>query len=120
MVSRRVIIIKENEGLFINRVHPLSVVNIDTLIIYQHGFLNGYPLHETLKEYHKSKDKKKLKPRRRFKTIDEEEQFLKEQQDNIISLYLPFSMFIEDFFGAKKLIQKPKLLDMIVPGLFNV
>lgn len=117
--QEELLLLKENEGLFINRVHPLSVVNIDTLIIYQHGFLNGYPLHETLKEYHKSKDKKKLKPRRRFKTIDEEELFLKEQQDNIISLYLPFSMFIEDFFGAKKLIQMPKLLDIVVSGLFN-
>src|SRR5690606_15109109 len=65
------------EGLFIHKVKPLSVVNIDSLIYHQEGLSKNFALHEALNVYHENKRIKKEK-KQNFKSQEEHKKYVKE------------------------------------------
>jgi hypothetical protein len=86
----------EHEGLFIRRVQPLVVVNIDVLIFHQIP-LQIVHLHQMIKEY---VDYIKIDSRVRFKTEEEAGNYLTSKQT-------PFSVFIDNEFAKRGLRQVP-------------
>jgi hypothetical protein len=108
----------EQEGLFIGRVMPLSVVNIDSLIYYQIGLVEASSLFEILRLYHENKKLKKEK-KKNFKSEEEHETYLEDYRDMLMSKCIPFSMFIETHFQKKGKYKPPPLLGLVGPALFS-
>ena len=106
------------EGLFINHVKPLSVVNIDSLIYNQVGLASNIPLHDILNLYHENKKIKKPK-KIQFKTEEERDRTIEEYKQMRMSKLIPFSLFIEEYFRKKGLCEPPPLLDFVSPALFE-
>ncbi|NLA25182.1 MAG: hypothetical protein GX879_09480 [Bacteroidales bacterium] len=106
------------EGLFIHRVKPLSVVNIDSLIYNQVGLANNIALHEILNIYHDNKkiEKEKMKD---FKSQEEYDKYLEDYKQMKMSKLVPFSVFIDKYFHKQRLWKPPPLLDLIAPALFH-
>ncbi len=105
------------EGLFIHRVKPLSVVNIDTLIYNQIGLSNSIPLHEMLNHYHESKKVVKEK-KQNFKSKEEYDRYFDKYKQNRLSKLTPFSSFTNKYFYENNLKKTPPLLELVVPQLF--
>jgi hypothetical protein len=99
----------KDEKLFIHRVKPLSVVNIDSLIHNQVGLSKDIQLHELLKLYHENKQ---MPQNQKFKSQEEYMQMK-------ITKLQPFSMFIDNYFNKYKLWKLPPILDMVAPALFK-
>lgn len=108
----------QNEGLFIYHVKPLSVVNIDSLIYNQVGLANNIALHEILNLYLENKKVKNQK-KRNFKTQEEYDRYLEEYKQMRMSKLIPFSLFIDKYFGKHGLWKLPPLLEMVAPALFK-
>jgi hypothetical protein len=107
----------QQEGLFIHRIKPLTVVNIDSIIYNQVGLSESIPLHELMKLYHEYKlvDKKK----REFKTQREYEVFIEKYKQERISKLIPFSLFIDKYLHKQGLWKLPPILDLVAPALFK-
>jgi len=101
------------ENLFIHRVKPLSVVNIDSLIYNQVSLLKCCPLHKILNLYQENKKVVKEK-NKKFKSQEEYEKV-------IMSKLIPFSIFINNYFYfyRQNLWEKPPLLEEVAPSLFE-
>lgn len=99
----------EQEGYFIHKVKPLTVVNIDTLIFYQMGLIEVISLEELIKEYHKHIN---LKQKKQFTTK-------KEAQAFIMSKQLPFATFADNYFRDKKYSKIPSIIEVVQPLLFS-
>ncbi len=108
----------KSEGLFIQHVKPLSVVNVDSLIFNQYGLSNNISLHKILNIYHESKSVKKEKYRH-FKSKKEFERYFEEYKQKKIDMLIPFSLFIEKYFQKKGYWKFPPLLEIIAPALFK-
>jgi len=100
-----------DEGLFINRVKPIVVVNIDSLIFHQSGLAEKIPLHEMLKLYH---DYTRITTKEKFHTPAEFEQYKK----NRMSKLIPFSLFLAKYFDKHDLWKVPPIMDVVAPALF--
>ncbi|WP_017732415.1 hypothetical protein [Nafulsella turpanensis] len=101
-------VLKE-EGLFIHRVKPLTVVNIDSLIFHQVGLAKDISLSEVLSAYY---EHIKIDPKKRFYDFEEKKAYL-------MSKTIPFSHFIDQYFTKKGAYQFPPLLSMVAPVLFK-
>jgi hypothetical protein len=101
----------EDEGLFINRVKPIVVVNIDSLIFHQSGLSQKIPLHEMLKLY---LEYTHITTKLKFHTEAEFEQYKK----NRMSKMIPFSLFIAKYFDKHSLWSVPPIMDVVAPALF--
>ncbi|MFW5879565.1 MAG: hypothetical protein ACOCUV_01945 [bacterium] len=108
----------QNEGLFINYVKPLSVVNIDSLIYNQVGLANNIPLHEILNLYLENKKIKRQK-KSNFKSQKEDDRYLEEYKQMRMSKLIPFSLFIDKYFNKHRLSELPPLLELVAPALFK-
>lgn len=106
------------EKLFTNRVKPLSVVNIDSLIYNQVGLSNGCSLHEILNLYHENKKVVKEK-NKKFKLQEEYDKYIEEYKQMRMSKLIPFSIFIDNYFRKQNLWKQPPLLDIVAPTLFK-
>lgn len=100
----------EEEGLFIHRVKPLSVVNIDSIIYYQVGLAKNIPLHKILNLYHENKLIRT--PSKKFKSAQE-------FQKVIMSKLIPFAIFISQYFNARGLWKRPPILNLMASSLFT-
>lgn len=106
------------EGLFIHRVKPLSVVSIDSLIYNQIGLATGIPLHEMLKLYNENKRVEKQR-KKNFKSQFEYDRHLEEYRQMRMSKLIPFSIFIDKYFHKHNLWKLPPLLELVAPALFK-
>jgi len=106
------------EGLFIHRVKPLSVVNIDSLVYNQVGLSTELPLHEILNLYQENKIVDKQR-KRNFKSQDEYDKYLEEYKQMRMSKLIPFSLFIDKYFYKHGLWKLPPLLEIVAPALFG-
>lgn len=84
------------EGLYIQKVKPLTVVNIDSLIRFQIGLLVA-PLHKLLMLYHE----------------------FKQNEDDLFSRFIPFSFFMERYLHQKGLWNPPPIIELLGPALFK-
>jgi hypothetical protein len=107
------------DGLYIHHVKPLSVVNIDSLIYHQVGLANNIKLHELLNIYHQNKKVEKQK-NRIFKSKAEQDKYLERYKELRMSKLIPFSSFIDKHFFKLGLRERPPLLDLVVPALFQL
>ncbi|HZV69818.1 MAG TPA: hypothetical protein VFG10_09745 [Saprospiraceae bacterium] len=107
----------QGEGVFTKHVQPLSVVNIDSLIFNQIGLANDIPLHETLRLYHENK--KVIKRKRKFKSREEQEQFIEEYKQMRMDTLIPFSLFLDKHFDQLGLYERPPLLEVVGPALYK-
>lgn len=98
-----------NEGLFIHRIKPLTVINIDTRINQQVGLTKNMPLQIVIDAYH---DYIRINPDIKFNTYAEAQQYL-------MNRMIPFSIFINNLFFQKGLRELPPLLDLVAPALFK-
>ncbi|MBK8245402.1 MAG: hypothetical protein IPK88_18390 [Saprospiraceae bacterium] len=96
-----------DEGYYINKIKPLVVINIDTLIHHQEILSHEYPLHIILDKYNSEVLLKKanLKYNKHYEYI----------MDSCQS----FSMFIDNFLGNLNLRRPPKILYEISPAIFE-
>jgi hypothetical protein len=99
----------EEDGLYINHVKPLTVVNIDTLIYHQVGLKETVPLHAMIELYQNFVHEK---PTRKFKDEEEYKQFVQ-------SKMIPFSLYLERYFAANKIGKYLPLMDIVGPVLFK-
>jgi hypothetical protein len=106
------------EGLFINHVKPLSIVNIDSLIYNQVGLANDITLHDILNIYHKNKKIEKQK-KRNFKNREEYDRYMEDYQQMRMSKLIPFSVFIDKYFNANKLWKLPPQLNLVISAIFK-
>ena len=96
------------EGLFINHIKPLSVVNIDSLIYHQVGLAESMPLHDVLKLY---EEYIRLNLHAKFKTVEEYRQYR-------MSKLIPFPLFLDKLFYKKGINKLPPILDIVSSALF--
>lgn len=102
----------EDEGLFVNRVKPIVVVNIDSLIFHQSGLAKKILLHEMLKLY---VEYTHITTKLKFHTEAEFEQY----KINRMSKMIPFSLFITKYFDKHGLWSVPPIMDVVAPALFT-
>ena len=107
----------EEEGLFIQNVCDLSVVNIDSIIYNQVGLSDKVPLHEMLRLYHENK--KMIRSKRKIKTQDDYDEYLKAFGQTFMDKLIPFSMYIEKYFKENGLWKMPPILDLASSTIFN-
>ena len=99
----------KQEGCFIHKIKPLTVINIDTLIFRQLGLLELIPLNKLIDEYHKHID---LRKKKQFKTF-------KEVQSFVMSKHISFATFTDNYFRSKKFSKIPPVIDIVQPLLFE-
>jgi hypothetical protein len=97
-------------GLFVNRVKPITVVNIDSLIYHQVGLAEELPLHKVLDLYFEH-----LAARPDPRVIKTEEDY----KSFILAKYVPFSLFIDNYFRKKNIGKMPPALEQVAPALFK-
>lgn len=108
----------KGEGLFIHRIKPLSVVNIDSLIYNQAGLANSIPLHKILELYHENK--KMWKPKKTsFKSQVEYRRYFNVFKQMRMSKLIPFSLFLDKYFHKYGLSRPTSLLEAVAPSLFK-
>lgn len=98
----------KDEGLFIHRVKPITVINIDCLIDNQAALAESEQLHEIIKLYH---EHKMIDKNKKFKTKAEHEQYM-------MTKLIPFAQFIDRYFNKKGLNKLPPILDEVREALF--
>jgi hypothetical protein len=101
--------ILEEEGYFIHRIKPLTVVNIDSLIFYQVSLADRHPLHLILDAYHK------------FISIrlGAKHKSLEDAKSNYLSKRMPFALFIHRYFHKLGIKSLPPIMDTVAPALFS-
>lgn len=100
----------KDEKLFIYRVKPLSIVNVDSLIYNQVGLTENIQLHEVLKLYQENKTK----------TPKSNKKMKKDRiQEMALEKFLPFSIFIDNYFKKYKLWKLPPILNKVPEALFK-
>lgn len=99
----------KQEGYFIHKIKPLTVINIDTLIFHQMGLLELIPLNELIDEYHKHID---LRKKKQFKTF-------KEAQSFVMSKHISFATFTDNYFRSNKFSKIPPVIEIVQPLLFE-
>jgi hypothetical protein len=111
------LLILREEGLFVHRVKPLSVVNIDSLIYNQIGLAKDIPLHEMLRLYHEYK--KHVEKKTIVKTKEEYEKFIEKYKQTAMLKLVSFSVFIDRYYHNHELKRIPPILDIVAPALFK-
>jgi len=98
----------KEEGLFIHRVKPLTLINIDSLIYNQAGLKDNIHLNVVIEQYHKEI---KIDTKLKFSTKSEVQAYLMSKQ-------VPFSYFINNYFSENGIKKVPSLLNIVAPALF--
>jgi hypothetical protein len=106
--QEELVVLKE-EGYFVHRIKPLTIINIDTLVYHQVALSKNVSLYEVLDEYH---EYIKLKPGLKFKTLDEFKVYRMEKM-------IPFSLFTTKYFGKMGIKNLPPIMDIVTPSLFR-
>lgn len=107
----------KEEGLFVHRVKPISVVNIDSLIYNQIGLAKDISLHEMLKLYHEYKVVPQKKPI--INSKEDYEKYIEEYKQIRMSKLIPFSLFIDKYFDKQSFWKLPPILEIVAPALFK-
>ena len=69
----------QDEDVYVNRVKPITVVNVDSLLYYQVGLAESIPLHKVLRLYHKYRSSKPIK--RKIKTQEQADRYVEELKE---------------------------------------
>jgi hypothetical protein len=101
-------ILKE-EGLYIAKVKPLVIINIDSLIYHQIGLRESIPLNLVLGKFAEH-----IKKRTHLKFRDEDE-----MKAYVLSKQVAFSTFLNEYFKDQGLTKKPPIVELIAPTLFK-
>jgi hypothetical protein len=102
------LLLLKEDGIFIHKVAPLSIVNIDTLIYNQVGLSKSVPLHKMLDLYHIQR----TLPRKKAKSLEIYEKLF-------FSRLVPFSNFVEAYFRRHNLFELPPDLNTVASSLFE-
>ncbi len=97
------------EGLFIHRIKPLTIVNIDSLIFHQIALSDSHPLHLVLDAYH---EYIRTKLGKKFKNFEE-------AKSNYLGKRIPFALFIHRYFHKLGMKMLPPIMDTVAPALFR-
>lgn len=100
----------EEDGLFIHKIKPLTVINIDSLIFYQVGLTENITLHKIIADYW---NYLRLKPRSSFKNFEEYKQ-------TYLNRLISFSIFLNRYFHKYGIYKSPPLIKIIGESLFKV
>jgi hypothetical protein len=95
--------ILKDAGLFINKVKPVTIINLDILLCYQASFSDGVYLHDIIKEHNKLKDEKMPKS---YVTLNDRRNFFYKKA-------IPFSFFFRDYIENHNLKRAPNLKKLI-------
>lgn len=98
----------ETEDLFINRIKPLTIINIDTLLLFENGLRDNIYLHDAIDLYH---EYIKILPGITLKSEDVAKEYVKKP-------LISFSNFISSEFKNRGLYTIPKALDNLKMDLF--
>lgn len=97
------------EGFYIYRIKPLTVVNIDSLIFHQIALSESHPLHLILDAYHESN---KIKLGKKYKNSEE-------AISDYLGKRIPFALFIHRYFHKLGIKELPPIMDAVRPTLFK-
>lgn len=97
------------DGLYIERVKPLIVINIDSLIYHQVALQESITLNKVLEQFVKH-----IKKYSHLKFHSEDE-----MKDYVMSKQVAFSTFINEYFHDRGLTKKPPILENVAPILFK-
>ncbi|MGN7986050.1 hypothetical protein ACTJKC_01850 [Pedobacter sp. 22226] len=97
------------EGLFVKRINPLVVINIDSLIYHQVGLASNIALNQVIKKYvQHTKKESHLKFRSQ-----------QEMKSHVLSKQIAFSTFLNEYFQKEGLKKIPPILEKVAPILFK-
>jgi len=97
------------ERYFIYHINPVVIVNIDSLIYHQAGLANKIQLIDVIKEYEQAT---KIIPGKKFRNEEEWSEYR-------LSKMIPFSLFIDRYFSKNNLIERPDIINTILPAVFE-
>lgn len=103
------LIVLREQGYFVNRVKPITIINIDDLLLFENGLRDNLNLYQVIDLYHESI---KILPRIKFKESKEAESYLLRQ-------LLTFSTFIKSEFHRRKIYSTPKAIEDMKLELFS-
>lgn len=97
------------EGYYTHRVKPLTIVNIDTLLLHSVPLSSKIHLHEAIDAYH---DHQRKMPSRKFRTKEEQDEFFLRKYD-------PFALFLSRYLQKKGWYEMPQITDIVRKPLFG-
>lgn len=97
----------KDQGYFTDKIRPITVINIDTLIFYQVGLQEDIALHTLIDLYWKSKSQKYMPNNLTMKT----------QENIFFSKTIPFSNFIKDYFDEHGINKIPPIIKTLTNDL---
>jgi len=98
----------EAEGIFVNRIKPLTIINIDSLLLFENGLRDNIYLHDAINMYHEDI---KILPGITLNSEDAAKEYVKKP-------LTAFSNFISSEFKNRGLYTLPKALDNLKMDLF--
>lgn len=101
----------QEKGLFIHKVKPLTVVNVDTLIFHEMGLSNEMSLHKLIDEYCKQTNINR-RPQRKITDRNQAQEFC-------MSKHISFATFADNFFDKRKFTKIPSVLEAVKDALFD-
>lgn len=99
----------ESEGLFIKRVKPLVIVNIDQLLYFQIPLTENISLHHLIDAYFEHIQRK---PRKKIVTIQERDAY-------ILDKTVPFSIYMTNYIVERKWRKLPPMLEELGLQMFD-
>lgn len=102
--------LEEDEGLFIHHVKPIIVINIDSLIYHQVGLADYISLVDVLDAY---LEYIKINKGIKFKSQEDLNGY-------VMSKLIPFSLYIDKYFGLREIKKLPPILNTIESELFKM
>ena len=95
------------DGLYINKIKPLTIINIDSLLLHSQVFQDRIPLHQAIDIFLQNRNKRPFRP---FKSINDQDRFF-------FTKYEPFSIFIENYLKNHGSYKLPSVKDVIMNSI---
>ena len=99
----------KREGLYVQRVRPCTIINIDSLLLYRKFLSGNNPLHALLEEYQKVTKVYSGKVHTSREDVQRE----------VVDKLIPFSVYLQRRLGSLTYEQLPPVLDLVKAELFK-
>jgi hypothetical protein len=99
----------KEEKLYIEKIRPLTIINIDSLIYHQVALSKNVPLQQVLEKYY---EHTRVHTHLTFRSEEDGKKY-------VLAKQVAFSTFINEYFHNLKLREIPPILETVAPLLFN-
>lgn len=98
-----------DEGYYIRKIKPLTIINIDTMLLHSVPLSSKIHLHKAIDAFHEHQRKM---PSRKFRTKEEQDEFFLRKYD-------PFALFLSRYLQNKGWYEMPQITDIVRKPLFG-